>query len=473
MDIVTLARIQFAMTTIFHFFFVPFSIGTVFVVAIMETLYVIKKDEIYKKMAKFWGNIFLLSFAVGVVTGLIQEFQFGMNWSEYSRFMGDIFGAPLAVEALLAFFLESTFLGLWMFTWDKVSPKVHSLFIWLVGIGSLMSAFWILVANSFMQHPVGYTINNGRAEMNDFVALVSNHKVWYEFSHVVAAAVAMGGIVIAGMAAFRMLKKDTLSDLSKTVYKKSMRIGFWVALVGSISVMGAGDFQMKAMVEDQPMKFAATEGLYEDSGDPAAWTLIAWMNEHEHDRVFGIEVPYMLSILSYNKPSGMVRGMDTINEELIAEYGERDYYPPVNTLFWSFRIMAGFGVLMFMVSVAGLIFTRKKKPVMYDQPWMLWIVALTTFTPFVANTAGWIVTEMGRYPWTAYGLFTIEQSVSPNVSATSLMISNTVYFLLFAGLGSVMVYLVVRLLRQGPDALEVAEKETTTIDPFAGGAFNE
>src|SRR5699024_219996 len=199
---VSLARFQFAMTTIFHFFFVPFSIGTVFVVAIMETMYVIKKEEIYKKMAKFWGNIFLLSFAVGVVTGLIQEFQFGMNWSDYSRFVGDIFGAPLAIEALLAFFMESTFLGLWMFTWNKVKPRLHLVFIWLVALGSVLSAFWILVANSFMQHPSGYIIRNGRAEMVDFAQLIKNPQVWYEFSHVLTAAILMGGILIAGMSAF-------------------------------------------------------------------------------------------------------------------------------------------------------------------------------------------------------------------------------------------------------------------------------
>ena len=212
MDIVTLARIQFAMTTIFHFFFVPFSIGTGVVVAIMETLYVIKKDEKYRRMTKFWGNIFLLSFVVGVVTGIIQEFQFGMNWSDYSRFVGDIFGAPLALEALLAFFLESTFLGLWIFTWDKVSPKLHMTFFWLVTIGSMLSAFWILAANSFMQHPVGYTLNNGRAEMTDFGALLANPQVWYEFLHVITAAIAMGGILIAGMSAFQLLKKDKKVD---------------------------------------------------------------------------------------------------------------------------------------------------------------------------------------------------------------------------------------------------------------------
>lgn len=473
MDIVTLARIQFAMTTIFHFFFVPLSIGTVFIVAIMETLYVRTKDETYKKMAKFWAQIMLLSFAVGVVTGIIQEFQFGMNWSDYSRFVGDIFGAPLAVEALLAFFLESTFLGLWMFTWDRVKPGVHALFIWLVGFGSLMSAFWIIVANAFMQHPKGYQIENGRAVMNDFSALLKNPQLWYEFSHVIAAAILTGGIVVAGLSAFRVLKKKDLSAISEKIYKKSLRVGLVVSLVGSIAVLTAGDFQMKALVEDQPMKFAATEGLYETTGDPASWTLIAWANEAKKERVFGIEIPYMLSILSYHKLSGSVEGMNEINKQLVAEYGDRNYYPPVNTLFWTFRIMAGFGALMFVVSALGLFLTRKKKPVLYEKKWLLWVLGLMTFAPFLANTSGWLVTELGRYPWTVYGLFTIEQSVSPNVSVASLMFSNTVYFLLFAGLGATMVYLVVRELKKGPEYVDHqhAADAKPAIDPFDGGAF--
>lgn len=473
MDIVTLARIQFAMTTVFHYFFVPLSIGMAFVIAIMETLYVIKKDEIYKKMAKFWSNIFLLSFAVGVVTGIIQEFQFGMNWSDYSRFFGDIFGAPLAVEALLAFFLESTFIGLWIFTWDKFNPKVHLSFIWLVFFGSLMSAFWILVANSFMQHPVGYEINNGRAEMVDFGALLSNHQVWYEFSHVVTAAIVMGGVAVAGMAGYQLWRKRENSEMATKLYQKTLRLSLVISLLGSLSVMAAGDLQMKALVEDQPMKFAATEGLYEDSGDPAAWTLIGWMDEGKKERIFGLEVPYMLSILSYNKPSGSVKGMNTINEELIAEYGERDYFPPVNTLFWQFRIMAGFGMLILLVSSLGLFFTRKKKPILYEKRWMQLVVALMTISPFLANTAGWLVTELGRYPWTVYGLFTIEQSVSPNVSALSLAISNTVYFLLFAALGSIMVIFSLRSLDKGPDYLELEDQKENKLafDPFTGGGM--
>lgn len=470
LDIVSLARFQFAMTTVFHFFFVPFSIGLALVVAIMETMYVVKKDERYRKMAKFWGNIFLLSFAVGVVTGIIQEFQFGMNWSDYSRFVGDIFGAPLAVEALLAFFLESTFLGLWIFTWTKVKPKVHVTFIWLVVFGSLMSALWIIIANSFMQHPTGYVINNGRAEMVDFAALIKNSQVWYEFSHVIAGAVTMGGMIVAGLAAFQLLKKRDVS-----FYKVSMRVGLWVALVGSLSVLFAGDLQMKALIEDQPMKFAAMEGSYEDSGDPAAWTLIAWANEKEHKQIFGIQLPYVLSILSYGKPSGAVAGMDSVNNELVEKYGDRNYYPPVNTLFWSFRVMAGFGVLMFLVSLFGLIFTRKKKASLFEKRWMLWIMALCTFVPFIANTAGWLITELGRYPWTVYGLFTIEQSVSPNVSVNSLLFSNIVYFLLFAGLGAVMVYLITVELKKGPDYEEkqLAKNQSANTDPFDKEVFEK
>ncbi|MBP2099454.1 cytochrome ubiquinol oxidase subunit I [Enterococcus rivorum] len=474
LDIVSLARFQFGMTTVFHYFFVPFSIGLALVVAIMETMYVTKKDERYRKMAKFWGNIFLLSFAVGVVTGIIQEFQFGMNWSDYSRFVGDIFGAPLAVEALLAFFLESTFLGLWIFTWDKVSPKLHLTFIWLVVFGSMMSAFWILAANSFMQHPVGYVINNGRAEMIDFAAIIGNPKVWYEFSHVLAGAVTMGGMIVAGLAAFQLLKKRDVD-----FHKVSMRVGLVVTLIGSIAVLVAGDLQMKALIEGQPMKFAAMEGIYEDSDDPAAWTLIAWADEKEHKRVFGVEIPYILSILSYNKPSGAVDGMNTANEALIEKYGEREgdlsYFPPVNAIFWSFRIMAGFGVLMLMVSALGLFFTRKKKPSLYEKRWMLRIMALCTFAPFIANTTGWLITELGRYPWTVYGLFTIEESVSPNVSVTSLLISNIIYFILFAGLGAVMVYLITVEMKKGPDYEEkkLAASQSISTDPFDKEVFEK
>ncbi|GBG94207.1 cytochrome D ubiquinol oxidase subunit I [Ligilactobacillus salitolerans] len=470
MNILDLARFQFGMTTIFHFFFVPFSIGTGLVVAIMETMWVRTKDRLYLRMTKFWGNIFLLSFAVGVVTGIIQEFQFGMNWSDYSRFMGDIFGAPLAIEALLAFFMESTFLGLWIFTWKMVKPWLHNLFMWLVTAASMLSAFWIITANAFMQHPTGYAIKNGRAVMTSFPKLIANTQAWYEFSHVIAGAIAMGGFLIAGMAAFKLLNKQLKE---KDFFKRSLKLGLVVGLVGSIAVFAAGDRQMSALIKDQPMKFAATEGEFKNSPDPAPWKLIDVIDPVTHEEKFTIEIPYMLSLLSFHKPYGSIEGMDSVNKKLQAKYGDQNnYYPPINTLFLSFHLMALFGMAMLGVAVLGLFFARKKSQLLFRQKWMLWIVGLFTFVPFITNTTGWLVTELGRYPWTVYGLFTIKQSVSPNVSVGSLLTSNIIYFLLFTFLAIVMVSLVVKELKKGPDADEESTLSSEQeVDPFNKEAF--
>ncbi|MEG0267902.1 MAG: cytochrome ubiquinol oxidase subunit I [Carnobacterium sp.] len=466
-DILSLARFQFAMTTVFHYFFVPLSIGLGLAVAIMETIYVVKKDDMYKDMAKFWGKIFLLSFAVGVVTGIIQEFQFGMNWSDYSRFVGDIFGSLLAMEALMAFFLESTFIGLWMFGWDKFNKKVHALFMWLVVLGAVLSAFWILVANSFMQHPVGYVINNGRAELNDFSILLTNPKVWYEISHVLSGAILLGGFFVAGLAAFRLIAKKDIE-----FNRKSLNLGLMIGLVGAMMSGATGHIQTQALIADQPMKFAATEGLYEDSGDPAAWTAIGFPDTDKKETNWSIEVPYLLSILAFNKPEGSIPGMNSINEELIAEHGEMDYYPPVKTLFWSFRIMAGSGALLVLVAMAGLWFSMRKKTLM-KMNWLLYIIGFTLFIPFIANTTGWLITELGRFPWTVYGLYTMADSVSPNVSVASLMTSNIVYFLLFSILGGVMVYFVRKEVKAGPYAIQKDEDKHNkkNDDPFEKEAF--
>lgn len=476
MTVLGLSRFQFAMTTIFHFFFVPFSIGMGLVVAIMETLYVIKKDEIYKKMAKFWGNIFLLSFAVGVVTGIIQEFQFGMNWSEYSRFVGDIFGAPLAFEALFAFFMESTFLGLWIFTWKKVKPKLHVMFMWLTVLGSLLSAFWILAANAFMQHPVGYTIKDGHAQMISFLALLKNPQVWLEFSHVISAAILMGGILLVGMTAFQILRNKKYIPENKKdnkFYKFSVKLGLILSLFGSAGTVLSGDFQMRYLLNDQPMKFSAMEGVYENTGNPAAWSALGWANEKEHKNDFSLDIPYVLSILSYHKLSGSVEGMNEINKELQEKYGtENNYYPPVNLMYYSFRLMAGFGGLILLLSIIGLFLIRGKsnEPKLFKHKWMLWIMAILTFAPFVVNSAGWIITELGRQPWTVYGLFTTEDSVSPNATVGSLLTSNIVYFLLFTGLTIAMIYLVYRELKKGPQSVEETS-DTGNYDPFNKEAF--
>lgn len=446
-----LARFQFAMTTVFHFFFVPFSIGMGFVVAIMETLYVKKHQDIYKKMAQFWGKVFLLSFAVGVVTGIIQEFQFGMNWSDYSRFMGDIFGAPLAIEALLAFFMESTFIGLWMFTWDKFKPGLHAALIWITAIGSTLSAIWILAANSFMQNPVGYEIHNGKAQMSNFGAVISNPQLWASFPHVIIGAIVTASFAVIGMAAWSLLKKRDVA-----FHKKSMRIALWVALFASIAEIGAGDYQTQVEIKEQPMKFAATEGVYTTTGKHAPWDIVANLDTKEHKNKGAISIPYVLTILTYHSTTGSVKGMNQINKELHQRYDKKfgqgmDYYVPVKTLFYSFRVMAGFGALFALLAILGLIFTRPKKNTIEKQRWLLYILGIATFLPFVANTCGWLITELGRFPWTVYGLFTIADSVSPSTTVGELWFTNIAYFLIFATLGGVMIYYCKRLLNKGVD----------------------
>lgn len=448
MDTVILSRIQFASTTIFHYFFVPVSIGLALLIAIMETMYVRKGNDEYKRMAQFWGKLFLINFAVGVVTGILQEFQFGMNWSDYSRFVGDVFGAPLAIEALLAFFLESTFIGLWIFGWDKVSKKIHLLSIWMVALGTMLSAFWILAANSFMQHPVGFAINNGRAEMNDFLALITNGQLLVEFPHTVLAAYATGAFLVSGISAYKLLKKQDVS-----FFRKSFEIAAIVGVVSSIGVAVAGHAQAQYLVETQPMKMAATEGLWEDSGDPAAWTMIARIDPDNKENSGEIKIPYMLSFLSYSKFSGDVKGMNTLQAEYEQQYGPGDYIPPVRTTFWSFRIMVVAGTLMILLGMYAMYLMWRKKmerPNTWFMRFMLWGLLL----PPIANTAGWIMTEIGRQPWTVFGLMTTEDSVSPNVSAGQVLFSVISFTAIYAILGAVMIGLFIKVIKKGPYAMD-------------------
>ncbi|MBO0477585.1 cytochrome ubiquinol oxidase subunit I [Vagococcus sp. DIV0080] len=469
MDLLTLARFQFGMTTVFHFFFVPMTIGLAFAVAILETMYVVKKEQIYKDMAKFWGNIFLLGFAVGVVTGIIQEFQFGMNWSEYSRFMGDIFGAPLAVEALLAFFMESTFIGLWIFGWDKFNEKLHLSFIWLVSLGTTLSALWILAANSFMQNPVAYQINEttGRAELTSFVGLLKNHQLWMEFPHVIFGAVLTGGFVIAGCSAWKLLRKEDTK-----FFKKSMKFGLILGLIGSVLTIGAGHRQMIAVAEDHPMKFAAMEGIYEDTtGTSAPWNIVAGVDTKNKETKWEIQVPGLLTLLG-GQPT--YQGMNSVNEDLHKEYDAKfgedmDYYLPVKTLFWNFRFMAGFGSLMALMAIVGLFLMRKGT--LEKLKWLQWLFVAGISFPFIANSTGWIITEMGRAPWTVYGLFTIADSVSPSVTKGSLIFSNILYFGLFLFLGFVMVLYAKRTMKKGPYYVSPSEARKESIDPFSKEAF--
>ncbi|MBB5887899.1 cytochrome d ubiquinol oxidase subunit I [Lactovum miscens] len=473
MTIVNLARFQFAMTTIFHFFFVPFSVGMIFMTFLLELIYVITGDEKWKQRTKFFGSIMLLSVAVGVVTGIIQEFQFGMNWSDYSRFVGDIFGAPLAIEALLAFFMESTFIGIWLFGWEKLGKKLHLATIFLTFLGSILSSIWILAANSWMQNPVGYKVVNGRATLTSFSALLTNPQTRLEFGHVGFGFMLTGGFAVAGISAFQMLKKR-----NPDFFRPVLRLGLLIALIGALANFSFGDQQMIEVKNSQPMKFAAAEGVVTSLKNPAEWALIGFYNTADDQEIFGIKVPYMLSLLTYHSISTKdpdIEGVTELNKELAAKYPKaakevgNNFIPPMNTLFWTFRIMAGISALMILLSAVGLFLTRKKSPWLYKSKIGLTVTGWFMYAPFIAITCGWLVTELGRYPWTVYGLFTIQDSVSPNVSVGSLLFSNIVYFLLFCGLGAVMVIYSVNIMRKND--IEAVEVAYAKLDPFSADAF--
>lgn len=434
MDALILARWQFAITTVYHFFFVPLTLGLSILVAIMETIYVRTGNEQYKLMAKFWGKLFLINFAMGVVTGIVQEFQFGMNWSEYSRFVGDIFGAPLAIEALLAFFLESTFLGIWIFGWERLSKRLHAATIWVVAVGSNLSALWILIANSFMQQPVGYTLNNGRAEMTDFFALLTNGHVWVQFPHVFFAGVTTAGFFVLGISAYHLWKKG--KDLE--IFQKSFRMGTVYAVIGTVMVMLVGHTQAQYMIKIQPMKMAAAEALW-NTEDPAAMSLFTVGDEKNRRDVFAIRIPSLLSVLAYNRLEGEVKGINDLQREYEETHGPGDYVPPVAISYWTFRIMVGAGVVMFLISLYALYRVLKNnlelKPLLLKG--MIWSISL----PYIANSTGWIFTEVARQPWVVFGVMRTEDAVSPAVSIGEVWFSLVAFTLLYGALMGATIYL--------------------------------
>ena len=428
MDALLLARLQFAITTVYHFFFVPLTLGLSLLVAVLQTQWTRTGNPEYRALTKFWGRLFLVNFGIGVVTGIVQEFQFGMNWSSYSAFVGDIFGAPLAIEALVAFFLESTFIGIWIFGEGKVSPKVHTLSIWLAAIGTNVSALWILIANSFMQNPVGYVLNNGRAEMNDFLAVVTNPHIFVQFPHVIFAGLTTAGIFMLGISAWQLSRKSGVANTG--IFLKSFKLGAIVSLVGALGVCGTGHEQTVEVAKMQPMKFAATEGIYETT-NPASLSLFSYMDENADKEVVSIRVPLVVSYLLYNSGTGEVKGMRQLNAEYQAKYGKGDYIPPVTITYWSFRAMVGAGMVMILLSGLALLFLQLKKPV----PQLLlallpWSIAL----PYIANATGWIMAELGRQPWIVQGIMKTEDAVSPAVGFGSVLISLVVFTGLYAGL---------------------------------------
>lgn len=441
MDALLLARWQFGITSVYHFLFVPLTLGLSVLVAIMETIYVRTGDETYKNMARFWGRLFLINFAMGVVTGIVQEFHFGMNWSEYSRFVGDIFGAPLAVEALAAFFLESTFLGLWLFGWDKLPKALHAACIWLVAFGTNLSAFWILVANSFMQEPVGYVLRNGRAEMTDFFALLTNPHVLYQFPHTVLAGFVTASFFVMGISAYHLLRQSQLEP-----FRRSFRLALITGVISSLLVAAVGHFQGQYLVNAQPMKMAAAEALWE-SADPAPLALVALVDEKDQTNTFEIKIPALASFLAYNSFQGEVKGLKDLQAAAEANYGPGNYIPPVTPVFWSFRLMVVAGLWLILLSFYSLYLWRRGR--LEEKPLVLKALLWSIPVPYLANTAGWLMAEIGRYPWIVYGLQRVEAAVSPGVSAAAIFTTLVAFTLLYGVLAVADVYLLAKYARQG------------------------
>ncbi len=455
-DALDLARVQFAVTTVYHFFFVPITIGMSVLVAVLQTAWVRTGRPEYLRATKFWGKLFLINFAMGVVTGIVQEFQFGMNWSAYSRFVGDIFGAPLAIEGLLAFFLESTFLGLWIFGWDRLPKRIHLTTIWLAAIGTVLSAYFILAANSWMQHPVGYRMNQtaGRAELTSLGKVLTNPTVLSAFPHTIVACFLTAGAFMMTVAGWHLARRNQVE-----VFRSSMRLAMWVTLIAGLAVAVTGDQQAKIMTKQQPMKMAAAEALYRTS-QPASFSLFSVGPLDGRAETHGLRVPRVLSFLATGSFDGKVEGIDDLQSEYTTKYGSGDYVPYVPVTYWSFRLMIGFGVLAALIALLGLwLMRRGRLPGGRAARWFWAATVLSIGLPLAANSFGWIFTEMGRQPWTVFGVLKTPASVSPTVGGATVLTSLIVFTLLYGGLAVVEVLLLIRYARHG--APEVEHTDTT------------
>ncbi len=422
----SLARWQFGVTTVFHFLFVPLTIGLGLLVAILQTASYRTGDESWERATRFFGKLFLVNFAIGVVTGIVQEFQFGMDWSRYSVFVGNIFGAPLAIEGLLAFFMESTFLGVWIFGRGRVSDRVHLLAIWLASVGTILSAAFIVAANAWMQHPVGYVIDPAthQAVMNNFWAVMTNSTFVLEYGHVLFAAFLTGSTFLLGVSAWHLRQGHDVA-----AFAKAARVAIVVVLVSAVGTIFLGDSQGKQMETQQPMKMAAAEALY-NTTNGASFSLLT-IGDLSGNPIFQIRVPHILSVLATNTWSGKVDGIHQLQAQATKKYGAGSYVPVIWVLYWTFRIMVGLGVLLLALGAIGLWLMRKRR--LERSTWFLRFATWMILAPFLANSVGWIFTEIGRQPWVVYGLLKTSNAVSliaPGYVATSLIGFTAIYTLL-------------------------------------------
>ena len=449
MDVVDLSRLQFALTSMFHWIFVPLTLGLSLMTAYMETRYVMSGDEMYLRMTKFWGKLFLINFALGVVTGITMEFQFGMNWAEYSKYVGDIFGAPLAIEATMAFFLESVFIGVWIFGWDKVSKKAHAVSIWLVAVATNLSALWILLANGWMQHPVGYVLRNDRAEMVDFGALLTNPYGWLKFGHTLTSGYVVAAFFVMGVSAYHLLKKN-----QAVFFQRSFRIAAIFGLASTIAVAAIGDFHAVEVARTQPTKFAAMEALWETQKNVGYNLFIIPDTEKECNTFEGPCVPNMLSYLAFHTADAEIKGLKAFPKE------ER---PPVLPTFWSFRIMTGLGFAMLLLTLMAVVYAQRGT--LEVHPLFLTIMLFSIPLPYIAGQLGWIVAEVGRQPWIVYGVLKTTHAVSQSISTLQVYASLFGFTLLYGGLGVIAIYFLSKFANKGPD-----HDTSTFLQPAKGEA---
>lgn len=430
-DVVLLSRLQFAVAVFFHFIFVPLTLGITVLLAIMETAYVRTGNETYKRMVKFWGKLFIINFVLGVVTGITLEFQFGTNWSNYSKYVGDIFGSLLAIEATVAFFLESTFIAVWIFGWEKVSKKVHCTAIWLVAIASNISALWIILANGFMQNPVGYVLRNGRAELDDFFTVLTNPFGWGQYFHMITSGWMLAGFFVLGISAWHLIRKNEVD-----LFTKSVKFAAPFTLIMALLVGLAGHHQGAIVAKYQPTKFAALESHWETQ-ESASMYLLVWPDEENNkNAIEAIGLPGFLSFLAFNDFDAEVVGLNAFPEE---------DHPPVLITFLSFRIMVAFGGFFIALSIWAWINRNNlaKSPLLCKL--LTWNIAL----PYLVIMIGWVVAEVGRQPWIVYGLMRTKDAVSP-IPGSSVALSLLAFIVVYSLLGLIDIYLLIKYARKGP-----------------------
>lgn len=436
MDVLWLSRLQFAVATYFHFLFVPLTLGLSVLVAIMQTLWVRTGDDDYLRMTRFWGKLFLINFALGIVTGITLEFQFGTNWSRYSAFVGDIFGSLLAIEATAAFFLESTFIAVWYFGWNRLSKKVHLTSIWLVAFGSNLSAFWILVANAWMQSPVGYVIRNGRAELTDFFAVIGQRFAILEVVHTVGGAYITAGFFVLGISAWHLLRRQHIS-----LYSKSFRIAAAWTLVFALFEVAQGHMNAEILGTKQPMKLAAMEAQW-DTTSGAPMNLLQWPDPaHERNLFEGLAIPKLLSLLAHYDANAEVQGLKEVQP------ADR---PPVLPAFLSFRIMVGLAFVF--VALSAWAFVSRGSPESAS-PALLKLLVYAIPLPYLANLLGWTLSEVGRQPWIVYGVMRTADAVSP-LATSQVAMSAAAFILVYTLLGVADFYLLFKHARRGPVATD-------------------